>query len=630
MKKMIKKTSALAISAFMLAQYIPFSAVAVTTQNISTGPNTIYIHSYTLDSATYGARKDDPTKVGTGTEADGTELASVTKTANNNVTYEIYSATGDNYGTKSKLGEAATDTDGELKFTGLANGVYWINPKFNSTNAAFDNADAFYVQVPGNSETVHVYPKNTNNYEDDDTVANADEKAKHTVEITKKDSKTNAAITGKAATFNVYFKNALGKWEAATPASTYSIDTTTGKLTITGLPIGDYYVVEQGAPSGYLRDQTPVPFTIAADATGVTTVNYMNDPELKVGKVISNDGAGGTYNWTITADLPAKRADLLSYVITDKFKGVDITGITIAGLNGTTTPPDFTYALKAGTTDEYEITIEAPGLAKIKDSSNTDFNSTNVLTITVSSTLDTADLTTGYTDAEDNGNAVNKASISYKYAYNPNPPTDPDIPGITDPDVDSTYPPVKNYPDSDPTVPDPDDDSDPNTPIEVIKPCTFTISNHGSPELPGAKYKITDTSGNTITGFGTITDDPTSGIATVSGLAPGTYQVHQTGVSGDYTVNNTPVTIYVSKDGNIYSDAGYTSQIVNDTVTPSVANQVVFANTQKTNAFNLPFTGTTATIVFSITGILLMAGTAFFIFIILKKRDDDEEEQENN
>lgn len=629
MKKMFRRTAAIAISAFMAAQYIPFTAVAVTG-----GTQQIIIHSYQLSAAEYATASGNPA---TGIKAsDEATLANYNSRAvRGDMTYKIY-------GTTSSAGKYSPDkanlittvvtdsTTGIGTSEMLLPGVYWIDPIDNdNTNPEFADADAFFIELPNASNPLNIYPKTTDNDYDNQS---SDNGKLHTIEFTKTNS-SGSALAG--VNFKVYFKNANGDWESAKTTTgeekTYTTDSN-GKITIAGLPIGDYYFVEQslGTNTGYLLDQTPQKVTITGTKVGETAVpvaySFANEDELKVGKVISADGAGHTYNWKITADLPENRANLLSYVITDTFKGVDIIDASTA-ITGLAKGTDFTTAFGTGTdADKYTITITSAGLDKIKDSSNTDFNTATALNITIASSLDTTDLDT-------NDNAVNKASISYQYAYNPDPtdPSTPDIPGIIDPDDPNnnpSYPSVNNYPPADPTVPAPSDPSDPTTPVDVIKPCKFYISNkdsngteliNGAYEIPNGSmhYDITDTS------------DSNFKLAEITDLAPGPYTIEQKGTQSGYQVDTTIKNIYISKDGNIYEydptaaeGSRIGAQITNNTV--------IFTNAAATSNFNLPFTGTTATIVFSITGILLMAGTAFFIFIILKKRDDDEEEQENN
>lgn len=624
MKKMIRRTAAMAISAFMVAQTLPFSVFAVPGTG---GDNVINIHSYQLSAEDYATAS--ATNNATGTTADQTTVDSyASKSAIAGMVYNIYGATltSGKYtpDTSALITSVTTDSTGVGKSVGLQPGVYWIDPVDDTnTNPEFANADAFFIELPNVSNPLEIYPKTTDN---DYNNQNSDNGKLHTIEFTKT-GVSGAALSG--VEFKVYFKNANGDWESAKTTTgeekTYTTDSN-GKITIAGLPIGDYYFVEQslGTNTGYLLDQTPQKVTITGTKVGETAVpvaySFANEDELKVGKVISADGAGHTYNWKITADLPENRANLLSYVITDTFKGVDIIDASTA-ITGLAKGTDFTTAFGTGTdADKYTITITSAGLDKIKDSSNTDFNTATALNITIASSLDATDLDT-------NDNAVNKASISYKYAYNPDPadPSTPDIPGIIDPDDPNNppYPAVNNYPPSDPTVPDPDDPSDPTTPIEVIKPCTFYISNQKSDntELTDGRYDVSSGSE-----YNDTANAYTGNLTVVNNLAPGPYTIKQLGTASGYQIDTTVKNIYISKDGNIY-EYDPTTKNVGSQIT---GNKVIFTNAARTSTFDLPFTGTTATIVFSITGILLMAGTAFFIFIILKKRDDDEEEQENN
>ena len=85
---------------------------------------------------------------------------------------------------------------------------------------------------------------------------------------------------------------------------------------------------------------------------------------------------------------------------------------------------------------------------------------------------------------------------------------------------------------------------------------------------------------------------------------------------------DSPKTIFIDKEGNVFLGE-------DETGTPLPTKTVVFTNEKTATGFELPFTGTTATIVFTVTGIAIMAGAAFFIIILFKKRDEEEEEQKN-
>jgi fimbrial isopeptide formation D2 family protein len=619
MKKMMKKTSAIAISAFMLAQYIPFTATAAET-------NTLIIHPYVISESEYNTAKTSG-YIPTGTTSDLTE-AEKYHSADNSLTFTIdkVDASG------ASLSATGFPKTAQASNTGivLEDGYYKITPEKNDTDGNFKNAEAFFIQLPANSRTVDIYPKFTDN---DDNSDNTDPEPadptdpatdKHAIKLKKELSDDPENVTWNNtfyAEFDVYFKNGLGQWEKGTYTDPYKTDTN-GEVIIDGLPLGEYCIVEKTAPTGYLLNQKPVTFTLdGSGAVNKQVISFTNDKKLEVGKVISADGAGHTYNWTITADLPDNKDNLISYVITDKFKGIDITGVTIEGLDGTAATPDFTAAASLTNTDEYIITITDAGLDKIKDPDNTTFNSATELKITVASTLDTSDVNAA-------GNAVNKASISYKYAYNPGP-TDPVIPGITDPDVDPTYPSAEDYPATPPADPDPSDITPtPETPADAVKPCTFYISNPaesaGGTELTDGRYDVSSGSE-----YNDTANAYTGNLTVVTNLAPGPYTIEQIGTASGYQIDTEIKNIYIGKDGNIYNydPTAAEGSRIGSKIT---GNTVIFVNNLATSNFNLPFTGTTATIIFTITGVLLMAATGFFIFILLKKRDDDEEEQENH
>jgi LPXTG-motif cell wall-anchored protein len=105
-------------------------------------------------------------------------------------------------------------------------------------------------------------------------------------------------------------------------------------------------------------------------------------------------------------------------------------------------------------------------------------------------------------------------------------------------------------------------------------------------------------------------------------MAPGVYEIRQTGTQAGYKTAD-PITIYIDANGQAYLGES------DDPANALDGNVVTFKNMKDASGFQLPFTGTTATIVFTVTGIAIMAGAAFFIIILFKKRDEEEEEQKN-
>ena len=124
---------------------------------------------------------------------------------------------------------------------------------------------------------------------------------------------------------------------------------------------------------------------------------------------------------------------------------------------------------------------------------------------------------------------------------------------------------------------------------------------------------------------GTGDDDLTdTNLLTLKNLAPGKYTIKQAGTESDHTFNANDVrTIFIDKDGKIYDgDKVDTSK----EITPNASNVVIitFENAKKDTRFFLPFTGTTATIVYTGIGLILMSGAAFLIFVIFRKKDEEE------
>ncbi|WP_028518005.1 SpaA isopeptide-forming pilin-related protein [Ruminococcus flavefaciens] len=621
MKKMIKRTSALAISAFMAAQYIPFSAVAYTTTTCD-----LTIHPYVLNQTDYDNAKAS-SYVPTGKTADETNISTtlgIATAEDTTMTFNITRVTD--------TGAAHSDTSHNLigvrSATDLPDGYYKITPANKTdTDARFKDAESFIIQIPvpdsgSVNRDVHIYPKFTDNNDNDNTETPGQETPtsgdKHNVTLTKTDnSSTPVAVPG--AIYKLYYKDAAGKWVAG--SATYTTNEN-GVITVTGLPLGKYYFVEQSAPTGYLLDQEPIAFTI--DGATAATVSPVNDKDLTVQKTIANDGAGTVYNWVITADVPSKPENLLSYTITDTYSGLSSTAaditVSIAGMTAGTD-----YTVDKSTAGTIVIALTSTGIGQL---TGTSFDINVSTKLAASATA-----------------ATNSASINYAYAYDPTTDTDPD------PDKDDIIDDA-NIPDPDPNdpgnsenptpkdFPTPGGSPDPEDPYtDQVTPGTFTISNvNGEDELGGATYEVRKADGSTVVVTKPDNDDAAATnpkIAVVSNLAPGHYKIYQTAVDSGHLLNQVPIDIYVGKDGNIYSDAACTAanQIINDKGTvdtaDDVANQVKFYNEPISNKFSLPFTGTTATIIFTVTGLILMAGTLFFI-IILKKRDDDDEEQENN
>ena len=597
MKKMIKKTSALAISAFMLAQYIPFSAMAATDSTHCD----LTIHPYRVNDTTksgLASPDDDPTgKTGDATRA-GTNGTAIEDGA---MEFSVIRVNADG---SAYTGAVAQTIASGGTLASLEDGYYKIDPQDSTTDVNFAGSDAFIIQIPvtsasGNVRDVHIYPKLTDNENGTDDPTGYDPTVDlHTIQLIKTLSDADDSMSAsKKASFDAFYLDADQKTWVNT-GHTYTTDAN-GKVTIDGLPYGTYYLVETAAPAGYMIDKTPIKFTIDG-TSGNNQVTVENEKKLGVDKEIAYDAAGNTYNWVIKGDIPDDPSKLSAYAITDTYSASALENVAVSFVKVGTTAlaltTDYTVTTGDGT---LTITFTPAGLLKL------DKNGTvTTVDVTVSSTI-----VSGYSSAS----VSNSASIAYTYGATSTGP------------VISPTPAPENYPTTpvDPAIPTED--------TKEVTLATLIISNTGSGELAGATYKLEKADGTAISdAFNTLTDDstlaaPNKDKVVVANLAPGAYKITQTGIgsaASDHLLNDTPRLIYVGDDGNIY-ESDKTTPIADG----EVPNQVQFVNTAK-GAFNLPFTGTTATIIFTITGILLMAGTGFLIFILLKKRDDDEEDEE--
>ena len=604
MKKMFKRTTAIAASALMIGQMVPFNVFADQTNGLTD----LRIHPYVLDEAKYKQAKEAE-YIPQGDGVTDRSQANKYGTEDTSITFDIVEVNTD-----GSVKEGGYHDEGKTEFADLPNAFYKIVPnRENHTDARFKDAESFYVHLPAVVSgvalfDVDIYPKLTENNDTgndstdpdtpiDDQDPNYDPNEpktnnKHAIKLQKKLQGSDTWDTSLNATFKIYYQNTLDKWVEVGDFDTDD----NGIIQVDGLPLGTYYAIETEAPEGYLLDQTPIKFEL--DGTGVISKQFKtftNDKELKVAKevITSGDNTGLHYKWKITADVPEKTENLLSYTITDKYTNLNITNIAIDGF---TEGSDYTVTNDTATVT-VTIVFTEDGIAKLSGSS---------IEIIVTS------------DNASTGDVANSAAIAYKYAFNP-PADDPNTPDddiykvIPDPDTDPSYPTEKNYP--------VDPDNPPAGTHDEFTPATITISNvdanNHDKELKNGKYEVSRCS--------PYDDDNTTNVVTLENLAPGVYTIKQLATESGYyvenDVNKNTKTIFIDKDGKVYEGT-------DNTGTELTAKKVIFYNDATISGFDLPFTGTTATIVFTIAGIGVMGGALFF-FIFFKKRDKDEEEKEN-
>ena len=184
MKKMIKKTSALAISAFMLAQYIPFSAMAATDSTHCD----LTIHPYRVNDTTksgLASPDDDPTgKTGDATRA-GTNGTAI---ADGDMNFSVIRVNADG---SAYTGAVAQTIASGGTLASLEDGYYKIDPQDSTTDDNFAGSDAFIIQIPvtsasGNVRDVHIYPKLTDNENGTDDPTGYDPAVDlHTIQLIK-------------------------------------------------------------------------------------------------------------------------------------------------------------------------------------------------------------------------------------------------------------------------------------------------------------------------------------------------------------------------------------------------------------------------------------------------------------
>lgn len=599
MKKLYKRSTAIAVSALMMAQMIPYNVFA--SEN-PTGTNSLTIHPYILDDTNYAAAKvANRTPLGTEDDED-TDLAAagVYGSEDHSITFTLTEVTSTGATKQGGITRSANTS-----FSSLPDGYYKITPNNTTTDSNLQAVESFYIQLPsGSNRDVYIYPKLTDNHDNGDhntpdTEIVSGEKDKHSIELTKYLSGNDTWSDVSAAKFQLYSQDAMGNW---VDGGTHDTDAN-GKVIVDGLPYGTYYMYEieapnENAPDGYLLNSSPVKFVLDGTASSVQKADLTNDKKLTVSKAIDVDGKGHTYNWTITADVPVNSKNLMSYSVTDKY--TNLQDVRVVSVSAGGDPLDDSAYTVSTDTDSLTVTINDPSaLASDAD-----------IVINV-----TSQLVDGFTSGS---NAKNTSSIAYQYAYDPDndsriPTQIPNnIPGLPDPtpndDTDPDNPPVINYP------------ADPDNPEEgtfdTVTPATITLSNvdfETGEELSDGAYEVPNCSPYSDTPAGTATT------VNVVNMAPGIYEITQTGTQNGYATAD-PITIFVAKTGKVYlgTDANG-EEITNKTV--------VFKNMKIADNFQLPFTGSTATIVFTIGGIAIMAGAAFFIIVLFKKKDEEEEEQ---
>lgn len=574
-----------------------------------------------------------------------------------------------------KVASAATGTDGMAKFANsdlkAGQGLYIVK----ATNAPANVStlvEPFAVSLPmtnveGNDWVydVYVYPKN--------------ETALSTITLKKFGKTGNGSAVGiTGAKFVLQKKNDNGVWEnytknkndeAVGTDGVISMSNTT-ELKVSGLGSGDYRFIETSAPdNNYIMDGVAVrEFSVSTDGkitidgeqkSTISVINYK--PEVEKEVLIKNGDASKDSDWQeaadysvgdrvpfkVTSTVPENIGDLKHYVLTDEMssglsmdstdqKSFVVTYYNVAGSKVTNTGIKAVPVYSAGTNS---WTLDLSGDVAALESSNV-----ASIEVTFTATLNQNAVTAG------TGNP-NTVSLEYTNKLYPNP----------------------QGPDADPQNPNtPKDDASPyeetNTIQDKVNVYTFGIElvktfEGGTPSatvkasfdlyrtLVSGETKDTTikVSGNSIDvkKVGSYTTDA-NGKITINttkadkAFSNETYYFVETATASGYNLLKEPVAAKVQvyydqtfktvttskkydKNGNVISSSESTSgtdkvtYYKNAEKTTELTTTVTTVNVANRKGFLLPTTGGRGTIVFTITGLILM-GAAVIVFFGVKKR----------
>lgn len=206
-----------------------------------------------------------------------------------------------------------TNQDGQVVFSNLDLGRYFVMETKAPKNVT-EKMESFIIDLPRSNETgtnweydVTVYPKNITVYGD--------------VELTKYDKDATTPLQG--TIWQLQKKN-KDKWEIY--ENTELTTNSNGKITIQGLEVGTYRLVETQTLDGYILDSSNVQeFTVTSDATSFKFTAINEKPEIEK-QVKGSDGNYYTHTskfqteiteWKISSDIPKVIEKMQNYYITD-------------------------------------------------------------------------------------------------------------------------------------------------------------------------------------------------------------------------------------------------------------------------------------------------------------------------
>lgn len=331
-------------------------------------------------------------------------------------------------------------------------------------------------------------------------------------------------------------------------------------------------------------------FTYGAGTAAAYTFTVDNSKEPTIGKTVTTSagakvqGNGGTYNigdtvvWNITTDIPADIDTYTKYEVTDtidSFLDIADTGITVSGAG--------IDALTADT--DYAVTLEGRNL-KFEIKNFRAAWTAGVLTITLSTTINNTAVAVTSTPAAATDDAAidNQATLTFTNQIKTNETKDSDHPYVYTAGLN-----IVKY------------ETGTTTALDGVKFDLFRLS------ADGTKLPVKLTQGADDIYYPSTSEDDDNGVMTdengaikVKGLAAGKYVLVETKTKDNYQL--------------LKEDFNYT---VNDT---SFGTATAIYNVKQPD---LPLTGGMGTILFSVAGIALIGGAAFFFIRSRKTRKEE-------
>lgn len=408
---------------------------------------------------------------------------------------------------------------------------------------------------------------------------------------------------------------------------TNTVDGVKGVAEFDGLSLGYYLVVENKAEGGYI---TGNPFFVAiptannADTSSDTEATQgathwvydvvakpKNSSQPPIEKTDDSNsattGVGETINFTINTTIPTYGADYDD--VTFNVYDIMSTGLAlVTGVDGQ--PVDPVVTVVGGSTinkdknTTYDITYKNNGVGNDRDKtfeivfadSYIKTHGGQQITITYSAVV----------TKEAAYEIENSAGVN----YNTNP-------GET---TDGTPAKVTKH----------------TFGIDLSKYGVDTTGDTKRDLVDGAEFTLTDANGNDIKfaykegsavsatesdGTETVTMEADNGKLLITGLKPGTYILTEKKAPTGYTLLANPVTIVIAADettGELQSASVNGVNLTTEEL-EAINDGIIPVNIENNKGFTLPSTGGMGTYLFTIGGIVIMAGAAFAL-IAMKKR----------